>query len=552
MESLSLLKQWCDALLACRVENIHLRLDGALLCPACQVVHGRCGELVYPLLTLAAHTGDMRYRDAAQELFTWSESLVCDDGSIYNDGQSAWRGITVFAAASLREALHRHGALLSEEQHRAWENRLLRHGDWIHANIRQGFESNINYYAAAAGVLAALGRDYDRLDWSAHADRLAQFCLARISPEGLLCGEGKPIDARTPKGCRPVDIGYNLEESLPGLLQYARERENAAVLAQVRELFRAHCMFLLPDGGIDNSFGTRNFKWTYWGSRTSEGGAYALAWLGQTDPVLQTAAARQIKQWEAATHGGLLTGGPDYAELGQPSCIHHTFSHAKALAELLDDGLTPQDTAPLPRENAAPLAEYPTLDTRLIHVGNWLATVTGYDFRYLRGGHATGGTLSLLYHKKAGVLAASSMTRYSLYEAHNMQQCGQLALQGSLTIRLQAGAFASCHDESAVLTAEEKDGTVTVTARGTLRDENQNGAAQSYTLRYEFAPEGVRLTAAVSTGAAELILPLTGAAVVEGAEKGKGVFSLAGGFCMTEYHAAVCAGTETVVWIRCK
>ena len=119
MESLSLLKQWCDALLACRVELPHPRLHGALLCPACQVVHGRCGELVYPLLCLADHTGEPKYLDAARGLFAWSESLVCDDGSIYNDGQSAWRGITVFAALSLREALHRHG---QQEQHRAGQD----------------------------------------------------------------------------------------------------------------------------------------------------------------------------------------------------------------------------------------------------------------------------------------------------------------------------------------------------------------------------------------------------------------------------------------------
>ena len=83
MEPLSLLKQWCDALLEYRVEKLHPRLDGALLCPACQVVHGRCGELVYPLLCLADRTGEARYLDAARKLFEWSESLACDDGSIY-------------------------------------------------------------------------------------------------------------------------------------------------------------------------------------------------------------------------------------------------------------------------------------------------------------------------------------------------------------------------------------------------------------------------------------------------------------------------------------
>ena len=147
-------------------------------------------------------------------------------------------------------------------------------------------------------------------------------------------------------------------------------------------------------------------------------------------PVLQ-AWLLKLALWEKTTHGGLLTGGPDYAKRGQPACIHHAFSHAKALAELVDDGLTPQDTAPLPRETAAPLTAYPVLDTYLVHVGDWMATVTGYDFRYLKGGHVSGGTLSLLYHQNAGVLAASAMTRYSLYEAPQHAAERRTAAQGS-------------------------------------------------------------------------------------------------------------------------
>ena len=79
------------------------------------VIHGRCQELVYPLLCLADETGDTCYVKAAKELFRWGENLLCDDGSMYNDGQSSWNGITVFSAISLYEGLTRHGALLVED-----------------------------------------------------------------------------------------------------------------------------------------------------------------------------------------------------------------------------------------------------------------------------------------------------------------------------------------------------------------------------------------------------------------------------------------------------
>ena len=44
-----------------------------------------------------------------------------------------------------------------------------------------------------------------------------------------------------------------------------------------------HLEFMLPDGAWDNSWGTRSFKWTYWGGRTSDGfmgGYYLMAVFG--------------------------------------------------------------------------------------------------------------------------------------------------------------------------------------------------------------------------------------------------------------------------------
>ena len=49
-----LLKEWLDALLACTVNDpVHPSVDGAILCPACTTVHGRCYEAVYPLMAAA-------------------------------------------------------------------------------------------------------------------------------------------------------------------------------------------------------------------------------------------------------------------------------------------------------------------------------------------------------------------------------------------------------------------------------------------------------------------------------------------------------------------
>lgn len=65
--SLDLMKKWCDALLCYQVENNSEYLDGALLCPACHVVHGRIADLCYPLTTLYIYTGDKHYLEVADQ-----------------------------------------------------------------------------------------------------------------------------------------------------------------------------------------------------------------------------------------------------------------------------------------------------------------------------------------------------------------------------------------------------------------------------------------------------------------------------------------------------
>ena len=73
--------------------------------------------------------------------------------------------------------------------------------------------------------------------------------------------------ALTPRRCRPIDIGYNVEESIPSLIKYAAGvRDDRPALDKLTEVLRRQLAFMLPDGAWDNSFGSRNNKWTYYGS----------------------------------------------------------------------------------------------------------------------------------------------------------------------------------------------------------------------------------------------------------------------------------------------
>ena len=65
-----LLKEWLDALLACTVNDpVHPSVDGAILCPACTTVHGRCYEAVYPLMAMADFFREGKIPGCGQEAF---------------------------------------------------------------------------------------------------------------------------------------------------------------------------------------------------------------------------------------------------------------------------------------------------------------------------------------------------------------------------------------------------------------------------------------------------------------------------------------------------
>ena len=79
--------------------------------------------------------------------------------------------------------------------------------------------------------------------------------MGQFTPDGFLAGEGHPLKGVSPKGCRPVDMGYNVEESLPSLALYSLLADDKPVQEQVVAAMKTHMEFMLPDGAWDNSFG---------------------------------------------------------------------------------------------------------------------------------------------------------------------------------------------------------------------------------------------------------------------------------------------------------
>ncbi|MCU1224393.1 MAG: hypothetical protein JWQ42_2486 [Edaphobacter sp.] len=515
----SLLQTWCDGLLAHQVSAIQdPALHGGLLCPACGMIHGRCGDAVYPLLRVAQSTGNDKYLRAALLVHDWSERQVSrSDGSWVNDVTlSSWKGITVFHAIALAEALHHHGSLLDAATRQRWTERLARAVKFLDSfiTIETG---NINYPITASLCFALCGQVLGDSHYLDRGRKLAHTSLEYFTPNGLLFGEGHPLKDLTPKHCHPVDLGYNVEESLPSLALYAVLTNDKAVLDQTIVALRAHMEFMLPDGGWDNSWGTRNYKWSWWGSRTSDGCHPAYALLAQHEPKFREVAQRNLELMAACTHNDLLYGGPDYFVHGDLPCIHHTFTHAKALATVLDRGgssLEPTERLTLPRDEAYGLKTYPEIGTHLAAVGDWRATVTEYDWEYVEhvqaggggdsgGGHATGGALSMLYHRGLGPILVASMTEYQMIEISN-QQTFRDSPHMTLTPRIECASdrtYTSLNDLEAVLKANDSSGQIAFDARGrllTAAHKSLPGGDVHYRLVYRLTESGVEITANTS------------------------------------------------------
>ena len=548
---ISLLRKYCDTLVRSQLRGTGERsLDGGILCRPCAMIHGRIADSVYPLVYMAKLTENVNYLHAAYLAFDWSENVLCDDGGMYNDTTKTWQGTTVFFAVSLVEALHTGADIIDPKEKAKWEERLRKNGAWLYRVLDETHSANINYLATNSLALHLIGEYFDLPEYLEKAARLADFSMNHFTQNGFLWGEnahsGRGDHGResiTAKGCRPIDMGYNLEESLPALVKYAYFSNNEELLSRLEKILVSQLEFFLPDGAIDNSFGTRNNKWTYWGSRTSDGCISMFALLADRNPLFAEIADRTYTLLEKNTEDGHLYGGPHYHRHGILPCIHHTFPHAAALAFAVEHGKKAEKAGYLPVDRANPVQYYPEIDTLKIAVGKYRATLTGYDCTTGEGNHVSGGTLTLLYHYDNGPIIAGSTLDYRNSEANNFQLPLNLTEHRSLVPRLEIFSggrrYTSAYDDTVKMNAVEKDRAVEVTAVSGL----WTGAGARLAgdldrkVKYTFTADGVTVRIENCDGA-KFILPLICGipdVICGSLEKSEPIFYLTGGFEATEY-----------------
>ena len=455
-----LMKEWCETLLSYQVRTKTPYTDGGLLCPACHVIHGRIADLCFPLSVIWSKTGDEAYLAEADKLIEWSEyNLLTHDGLWYNDISNRWYATSAFAALSMGDALYHFGDRLPKKYSEKWKTIFIRMCDtFTTLDTRDSFKPVTNYYCGIAALLALAWRLTGDDRYYEKSKYWIDVALSRFDGDGLLYGEGHPITSAD--GTHAIDMGYDLEESLPLLLRYADLTGDYSEL--FRERFVKHLIFLLPDGAIDDSFGVRHNKWTYWGSRTSDGIIEGLALLCD-DPIFATAAERVLTLYEACTRDGLLSM-PMADVTGEPTCLHHTFAHAKALAALVTaESVTEARVTTLPGEEKFGVKAYQNGHLVLVSDGAFRATFSTIvsDCQPSHTANA-GGSMTLLYHDRYGILCAATTAEYIPTEPLNQQYLRKVANPPSMTAQFVIGGQQACRDRSARIL---QDGTrITATA----------------------------------------------------------------------------------------
>lgn len=547
----NLLKQWCDSLVALQINGYGSPHDGALLCKSCTVLHGRADNAIFPLVYTYKLTGDKKYYSAAKMLFRWQERLIDFDGGAYNDGNNTWKATTSFSCIEFCKTVKYLNDILDDDFKNAVIKRIKIQAEWIYNNLVIGFHSNINYYAAAAASMALCWEIFKEEKYLVRSREMIDYCMRHFTESGLLMGEGHPHDGVTGRGCRLVDIGYNFEESVPCLTDAAEVLGDVNTLKALAHHMLNTLDLFMPDGGIDNSFGTRNNKWTYYGSRTSDGCVEALITLSEYAPQLLEAAIRNVELQTECTHDGLLYGGRQYFEAGQQPCTHHTVCHAAGLADALAVGLSedmPRGELPCD-SNEFSYKYYPETDTYKINAGEWLATVTGYDNQPSLVGsggiHSSGGTVSLLYHKPKGVVIAGSTYQYRLGEPLNMQIPNQLkyahrTLIPRVEMKVGEVVYASCFDNESNISVTAEGNSVRVKVASQLCTINgiKPEIPVHISSEYIFGEDGVQLTFNIDNpNGVKYILPLIGNVSIktENEYVTDDIFYLSGGFTAKEY-----------------
>ncbi len=504
-EYLKTLYSLSDVLLSTQILQPSDANYGALVSPSVNPemhpLHSRAAEAVYPFAVAYKHSNDAKYATAAVILGNWLIKIQGSAGSWIEEwpATTGWDGTSADQLISLAGAYPILKSRLSPDENTRWVNAITKTADWIVANFPKG---NINYTptGSVALVLASRAVSTPKSTWLTKAASLMDATLASVNADNLITGEGMG-----------VDLGYNIAQSLGMIAMYGRLLPSATHVDRAAALLKTHANFMYPNGAIDNSWGTRSYKWTLEsGTKTAPGIYFTFALLADKDPSFQRAAqlALAFLRKHFLDEKGWVVYGPHAVKhpSSSPPSNYSTFARAQSIATAVELGPSSDRTAPIPAENRNWFKYFPSVASGLVRTDKIMATLTAYGAigTYPRESVVRGGSVSALWFEgygATGFLQLSSQTIYNREEPKHMPTEDMLL---PLTPRIETTSgtyYTNLFDDKATLSLKEAPPGIEATATGVLASATGTSSGTTFSWVHQFGKDFYSKEVQVSSAA---------------------------------------------------
>ncbi len=488
----------CDALFNTQINNPSDANFGALVCPSTNPdvhpLHSRAAESVYPFAVAWKLTGQANYRDAAIKLGNWLIRIQETSGKKINGWseiwpdpeQKGWFGTTTDQLISMAGAYQILKPFLSTSEIKSWNSSMEKAAEFLMTNFP--VKSNINYNATGAATLvfAYQALDNPKKSWLAKADSLMyHYTLPFITREGLLGGEGMGVDE-----------GYITAQSIGYMALYSILKNDLHIRQVAADLLKNHELFVYPNGSVDNSWGTRSFKWSYEsGTKTAPGVYFTFALLADKNPSFATAGLKCLEYLnQQCIRNGWIQYGPQAENhaSASPPCNYSTFARAQSIALAIEFGAKTKETAPFPAQKTGWVQFFPDLNVAVVRTKKIMATVSAYGEirRYPRESVCRGGSISNLWYERFGengYLQSSSTASYQRIEAMHMpNEKILLPLTARIEFNCDTSTYSNIFESNALMEVLQETDHVSVSAKGNMQTIKGEKSKVNYSLTHNF------------------------------------------------------------------
>jgi hypothetical protein len=498
---------------------------GGFICPSTNPdfhpIHSRSAEAMYPFAVAYKITHKEKYRAAAVRAGNWLTRIQETTGrrkggwseNWPDPAQKGWFGTTTDQLISMIGAYAIVKSSLTTHESEKWNHCMSDAADFIAANFPMG--SNINYNPTGAATLLYAYQTINspNAEWLGRAEILIDsFTLPMITPNNFLSGEGGGVDE-----------GYNLAQSIGYLALYGILKKDSGIIGKAAQLLSAHAAFVYPNGSVDNSWGTRSFKWNYEsGTKTAPGVYFSFALLASRDPSFEAIGLQCLDYLNRfALVDNWIVYGPHATKHAEssPPCNYSTFARAQSLALAIEFGKPPSASIKHRAAARSSIHFYPEMKVAVFRSPKMMATVSGNGqiSNYSRESVCRGGSISNLWMEgfgRTGFVQASSSASYKRIEALHMPLESNLEpLTPRIEFTRDSVCFSNIFEDSLAMTVSTlaqdhliagattiRDSISRVVAKGILKNIKGVKSGILYTLTHDFYEDSIVKTYEVSGG----------------------------------------------------